>query len=132
MAGAPASAFSFFVEDRLMPSPLSRFVSISATGTSVAFNLDPSIAPFNVAIQVYVAGGVTTTYSVEYTLDELMLQDNTANPNVRWTTDPQFPVGSSATITGNYLFPISAVRLNVATLSGGSLELKTRQSFSIN
>ncbi|SCB30304.1 hypothetical protein [Rhizobium lusitanum] len=115
-----------------MPSPLSRFVSISATGTSVAFNLDPSIAPFNVAIQVYVAGGVTTTYSVEYTLDELMLQDNTANPNVRWTTDPQFPVGSSATITGNYLFPISAVRLNVATLSGGSLELKTRQSFSIN
>ena len=115
-----------------MPSPLSRFVSISTTGASDPYNLDPTIAPFNVAIQVYVGGGVTTTYSVEYTLDELMLQDGSANPNVRWTTDPQFPVGSSATITGNYLFPLSAVRLNVATLTGGSLELKTRQSISIN
>jgi hypothetical protein len=115
-----------------MPSPLSRFVPVTTTGTSNPYNLDPSISPFNVAIQVYVGSGVTATYSVEYTLDELFLQDNTANPNVRWTTDPQFPVGSSATITGNYLFPISAVRLNVASLSGGNLELKTRQSFSIN
>ncbi len=115
-----------------MPSPLSRFATVSATGTSVPYNLDPSIGPFNVAIQVYVPNGVTATYSVEYTLDELNLQDNTANPNIRWMTDPQFPVGSTATITGNYLFPISAVRLNVATLTGGSLELKTRQSFSIN
>jgi len=115
-----------------MPSPLSKFVPISATGTSAPCNLDPSIAPFNVAIQVYVAGGVTATYSVEYTLDELMLQDNSANPNIRWTTDPQFPVGTAATATGNYIAPISAVRLNVATLSGGNLELKIRQAFSIN
>ena len=115
-----------------MASPLSKFVTVSATGTATVCNLDSTIAPFSVAIQVYVPGGVTTTYSVEYTLDELVLQDGTANPNVRWTTDPQFPVGSSATITGNYLFNISAIRVNVATLSGGSLELKVRQGVSIN
>jgi hypothetical protein len=115
-----------------MPSPLSRFVSISATGVTGPYNLDSSIGPFSTALQVYVAGGVTTTYSVEYTLDDLMDQYGVANPNVRWTTDPQFPVGSSATIIGNYMFPISAVRVNVATLSGGNLELKIRQSFSIN
>ncbi|API52855.1 hypothetical protein BMW22_15630 [Rhizobium leguminosarum] len=115
-----------------MASPLSKFVTVSATGTATLCNLDSTIAPFNVAIQVYVPGGVTTTYSVEFTLDELMLQDGSANPNVRWTTDPQFPVASSATITGNYLFPIAAVRLNVATIAGGSIELKVRQSISIN
>ncbi|MBB3411208.1 hypothetical protein FHT87_005161 [Rhizobium sp. BK316] len=115
-----------------MASPLSKFVTVSATGTATVCNLDSTIAPFSVAIQVYVPGGVTTTYSVEYTLDDLLLQDNTANPNVRWTTDPQFPVGSSATITGNYIVPIAAVRLNVATITGGSIELKVRQSLSIN
>lgn len=115
-----------------MPSPLSKFVTITATGISGPHNLDSSIGPFAVAIQVYVPGGVTATYSVEYTLDELVLQDNTANPNVRWTTDPQFPIGTAATATGNYIVPVSAVRVNVATLSGGSIELKIRQAFSIN
>ena len=115
-----------------MSSPLSKFVSISATGTTTICNLDPSIGPFSVAIQVYVPGTVTTTYSVEYTLDDLMLQDNSATPCVRWTTDPQFPVGTAATATGNYIVPISAIRVNVATISGGSIELKVRQSFSIN
>lgn len=114
-----------------MPSPLSHYRTITATGLSVPCVLDPSIAPFAVAIQVFVGGGVTSTYSVEYTLDELDIS-GAANPNVRWTTDPQFPVASAATITGNYAFPIVAVRVNVVTLSGGNLELKIRQGFSIN
>lgn len=115
-----------------MPSPLSKFVSISATGITDPFNLDPSISPFNVAIQVYVPVGVTVSYSVEYTLDEIVLQDNSANPNARWVTDPEFPAASAATITSNYIAPISAVRVNVASISGGSIELKIRQSFSKN
>lgn len=115
-----------------MNALLGKFVTISATGISGPYNLDTSIAPFNVAIEVFVPGGVTTTYSVEYTLDPLNLSDWSANPNVRWITDPQFPVGSTATITSNYIAPISAVRVNVATLSGGSIEFKLRQSFSKN
>jgi hypothetical protein len=115
-----------------MAGPLSRFVTISATGASDPYNLDSSISPFNVAIQVYVGVGVTATYSVEYTLDELSLPSGAPNPNVRWTTDPQFPVATAATATGNYAFPISAVRVNVATISGGGLELKIRQSLSTN
>lgn len=112
--------------------PLSRFVSIAATGETAPFNLDPSISPFNVAIQVYVPGGVTVSYSVEYTLDDLTLSNGQPNPNVRWVEDPEFPTGSIATITSNYIAPISAVRVNVASITGGSIEVKIRQGFSSN
>ncbi len=115
-----------------MSSPLSRFVTITSSGIAGPYNLDPSISPFNVAIQVYVSSAVAASYSVEYTLDDLSLLTGAANPNVRWTTDPQFPAPSAATITSNYIAPISAVRVNVASLAGGALELKVLQSFSKN
>lgn len=115
-----------------MAGPLARFVTISDTGVSGPYNLDASISPFNVAIQVYVPGGVTTAYSVEYTLDELNLPTGLENTDARWVEDPEFPTGSAATITSNYIAPISAVRVNVASIAGGSIELKIRQGFSIN
>jgi hypothetical protein len=117
--------------------PLKHNVIISQTGI-FSVDLDPAISPFNVALQVIVLnpGNVTiinTAYSVEFTLDDLTGLDGTPNPNVRWTTDPQFPVTSKATITGNYFAPISAVRANVAGIDAGvTLELKIRQGDSIN
>ncbi len=120
--------------------PIKRNVNIGAVGIAGPFNLDPSIGPFNVAIQVFVpngtnpagVGAVTAAYSVEFTLDDLSNPDGSPNQNARWVTDPQFPVGSTATITGNYFAPISAVRVNVANIAGGNIELKMRQSDTIN
>ena len=116
-----------------MSGPLSRFATISATGIAGPFNLDSSISPFNANIQVWVpASGVTASYSVEYTLDDLNLIGGAANPNVRWSTFAAFPAASSATITSELTAPVSAIRVNVATLTGGSIELKILQSFSKN
>lgn len=113
-----------------MAFPLSRTVTVSATGPSGALNMDPAEVPFSASVQVYVGAGVTTTYSLEITLDPLLNPDGTTNANVRWVTDAGFPVGSSATLIKSYTAPIYGVRLNVATLTGGNLELKTLQGIN--
>lgn len=114
---------------------LKRFVTISEVGIFGPYNLDPTISPFGVSIQVVVPDGttppgvaaVTAAYSVEFTLDDLELTGGIMNPHVVWLTDPQFPAGSSMSITGNYIVPVSAVRVNVTALAGGSIALKIRQ-----
>jgi hypothetical protein len=114
--------------------------SLDANGFSAPVDLDPAIAPFNVAIQVFVPAGSSIAnggYRVEFTLDDLMLPDGRPRvlpadvAAVRWTTDPQFPDGSTGTITGNYFAPISAVRVHSAAITG-QIELKIRQGDSIN
>ncbi|MCA6108142.1 hypothetical protein [Bradyrhizobium cenepequi] len=109
-----------------------RNVTYTSPGAKEAINLDPMLAPFNVAVQVFVPAGTTVAYSVEFTLDDLSNSDGSPNTNVRWTTDPQFPTASADTITGNYIVPISAVRVNIASIAGGGVEFKVRQALSIN
>jgi hypothetical protein len=113
--------------------------SLDGNGFTIPVDLDPSIAPFNVAIQVYVPTGSSVAaggYRVEFTLDDLANADGSPKTapeiaNIRWSTDPQFPDGSTGTITGNYFAPIAAVRVHSAAITG-QLELKIRQGDSIN
>jgi len=115
-----------------MSGPLARYATITDTGVAGPYNLDPTISPFNVNVQVYVPEDVTVSYSVEYTLDQLNLLGGQENPNVRWETDTNFPDSSAATITSSFDAPLTAIRVNVASISGGSIELKILQSFSKN
>ncbi|WP_027578538.1 hypothetical protein [Bradyrhizobium sp. Ai1a-2] len=112
---------------------LFRNATITQAGITGPFNLDPMLVGL-VAVQVVILSpGVNTKYSVEFTLDDLSKSDGTSNlANVRWSTDPQFPVGSNKTITGNYIVPISALRVNVDTIDGATIEFKLRQGMSLN
>ncbi|MCV9940911.1 hypothetical protein OIU35_31560 [Boseaceae bacterium BT-24-1] len=111
-----------------MSAPLARHATITATGNYV-FNMDRSIAPFAVSIWVMVPVGTTVSYEINITPDDV---DTTPTADVDWFDDPQFPTGTTASAIGNYQFPVAAVRLSVASISGGPIRLHILQGFSIN
>lgn len=95
-----------------MPS----YQSFSTTGAQASVALDWTVVPFNVGYLIVVPGGVTATVAVEYTYDDV---NNSAITPV-WVS-PSGYTSVSATKEGAISSPVRAVRLNVASVSGGSV-----------
>jgi hypothetical protein len=89
---------------------------ISATGAGTPIGLDWMQSPFNVSIQVVVLAGTTANFGVQYTMD-----DPNGGGTVTWTYDANIVSGTTTTAVGNYNFPVQAVRINVASISGGNI-----------
>lgn len=107
---------------------------ISAAG-DVAFELDWLTNPFNVAWEVVVPAGTTVSYGVDSTLDPINPTvgpgyGNVVAPNPDWSQvqAPATTASSNGTITS----PIRALRVAVASISGGPIRVKIMQPFSIN
>lgn len=102
-------------------NPVSRIVS--ATGPTAPVALDWRKDPFTATVQVYVGGGVTASYGLEYTLDDVQTMPPA---NVRWVPEVagMLPAGTTASGTARYSTPVCAVRINVASLAGGNLEMR--------
>ena len=97
-------------------------VRTSVNGTSVAASAAIPLnvnATFPTAVQV--AGTFVATYSVEYTLDDV-LNGETAT----WTAVPS---GSalSAAVNLKIDFPVCALRLNVTAYTSGTVAMKILQ-----
>lgn len=100
--------------------------TISSTGNTTPFAFDFRDDPFDVTIAVIVPNGVTATYSLEVTANDL----NAVPPmptytvsTAQWITNTEMAnvnATSTITLTGPWLFG----RLNVASLSGGSIILQ--------
>jgi hypothetical protein len=105
------------------------YAMINTPGTTV-WLADWSIAAFNVNVQVYIPAGVTVSYEIDFTLDDLNSQLQSPPP-VEWTTAATFPVGSIGTTASNFTAPVQALRLNVASITGGVIYLKIIQPFFI-
>lgn len=96
-------------------------VTLSAAGPSPWIPVDRAIAPFAIGFGVVVAGGSTLTYSVEHTFDDVLAG----------ATATAFPHASVAAQTaskdGNYIVPVTAIRLNVTAFTSGSATLTVLQ-----
>lgn len=95
-----------------MPLPSSQ--RYTTTGAKLAYIMDYSQSPFNATVGVVLEGAATATYGVQYTLD------NPNDPAVTpvWFDDVNLPAGQSANGVSNYMFPVYAVRINIAAISG--------------
>jgi hypothetical protein len=96
------------------------YQQLATTGAATAVILDWTQTPFNASIAVSILTG-TCTYGVQYTLDNpnSAIDLGSANTTVTWLTDVNIPTGTTTSaIAGNYMFPVRAVRLNVASLAG--------------
>lgn len=105
-------------------------VTYTTTGTKASVDLDPAIAPFNVSIAVTLTTG-PASYKLQYTLDDFsdpLKTDATAS----WFDSTDIPGGTAASAVASLPFPVSRVRLVIATLTAGSLRLQTQQGMSIN
>jgi len=89
---------------------------ISATGASSPILLDFYHNPFNVSVFVEFYSGATATYKLQYTGSNL---NDSSYPSATWFDDTVNIVSGTTTAkSGNFAFPVYAVRLNVASISG--------------
>jgi hypothetical protein len=88
--------------------------SVTGVGVSAPIPLDQYISPFNVGFGVVVSG--TVTYTVQHTFDNVWAAGYTpASGN--WFNHPDV-ASETANADGNYAFPVTAIRLSVASGSG--------------
>jgi len=107
---------------------------IAAAGTYY-FAFDYFANPFNVAWEVDVPAGVTVSYELDYTVDAI-------NPTIgvgygvsvaaspEWIAFSTTPAGTTTQQQGDQTSPIQAMRLVVASISGGSIAFKALQPFN--
>ena len=101
-------------------------VTLSAAGASSPIPLDHYIGPFNVGLGVSVAAGSTLTYTVQHTFDDVN------SPSFDADTATWYPNSSlsakTASLDGNYAFPVTAIRLNVTAYTAGSATMTVVQA----
>lgn len=89
-------------------------VTVNGTGISTAFIMDYMQNPFQVSVAcVMDAAG---TYSVEHTFNYSTVFSPTWNGStgVTWFPNTGIVNATAGTASGNYAFPVAAIRLNVS------------------
>ena len=81
-------------------------VTLTAVGTSQALPADHYITPFNIGLGLVISGG-TPSVSVQHTFDDIF----NASVTPTWFNHPSMNA-VTASVDGNYAFPVRAVRLN--------------------
>lgn len=100
--------------------------TVSAAAVSAPIPLDHYISPFNVGLGVSFSAGAAMTYSVEHTFDDIWKAD--FDPaTATWYLNSGL-TAKTASLDGNYLFPVTAVRLNVTAHTSGSATLTVIQA----
>lgn len=100
-------------------------VTLTAAGVSTPIILDHYRAPFSVGIGITKTGDVL--YSVEVTYDDVF--SSTFNPaTASWFVLSGFPVGTATSKDGTISSPVTAVRLNAAAITAGSLAMTVIQA----
>lgn len=107
-----------------MPNPF--YATVTAAGTTICMP-DYRQAMFNINVQVFVPAGTTVSYEVDFSLDDPNLNYSTTLPPQEWLALAAFPAGSTATITSAVQSPVAALRLNVASITGGPVYFKVLQ-----
>jgi len=101
-------------------------VTVGAEGASAPIPLDHYRDPFNVGVAVVLSSGASLTYSVEHTFDDVFAKD--FNPSTAtWFTNSGLGA-KTASLDGNYAFPVTAVRLNVTSYTGGDATMTVIQA----
>lgn len=91
-------------------------VQVLVTGTGISTTIFPDLYqnPFNVSVAC-VLGTAAGTFSVQHTFDAATAYLPTwdGSTTVTWFTNSGI-TNATGTISGNYAFPVAAIRLNVS------------------
>ena len=100
--------------------------TLSASGVTAPVPLDHYISPFNASLGCIVSVGATVNYKVQHTFDDVFAAG--FNPSTAAWFDHADLTGETASTDGNYAFPVTAVRLNATTLTGGTITFVVTQA----
>lgn len=110
--------------------PYTRTETYTTTGAKPSWNADESIAPFNLSVACILSAG-TTSYKLQYTLDDFSSASMT-DASATWFDSSDIPAGTTATAQASFVTPVTRFRINIASLSGGTLTMKSVQGLSTN
>lgn len=108
--------------------PYRRTETYTTTGTKGSWNADPSIAPFNAAINCTITG--TCTYKLQYTLDPLD-SPTAIDSDAVWIDSNDIPAATATSATASFITPVARVRVIISAISG-SLKVEMIQGMSTN
>ncbi len=94
-------------------------VTLSSATTSAPLVMDRKQNPFNVGIGVTVTG--TATYTVEHTFDDIL-----GGVTPVWLPNATLTAATTSQ-SGNYAFPVTAIRLNVTAWTSGNVVMTVLQ-----
>lgn len=101
-------------------------VTLSSVAVSNPIPLNLYTSPFSVGVGCDISAGGALTYTVEHTFDDVFAKDFTP-AGATW-----FPnAGLTAQTTdkdGNYVVPVTAVRLNVTAWTAGTVTMTVIQA----
>ena len=93
--------------------------TVTGAGTSQIMAPDRYISPFNVALSVVVSSSGSSTYTVQYTFDNIFAAGyNPANGN--WTSHPSL-TAQTATKDSNISYPVTGIRIYTTAGSTGTV-----------
>lgn len=112
-----------------MAQPIYQQITGIATtgGVATALLIDYAQTPFNVSFACEILNS-TATYGVQFTLDDPNAATDVGfpgylgtanNTTVTWFGDVNVPAGTQTSAVGNYMFPIRALRVNIASCGSG-------------
>lgn len=96
--------------------------SVTGVGSSTPAPMDTYISPFNVGVGIKVTG--TVTYTVQHTFDDVFAADFNA-ATATWYNHPTLT--GSASLDGNYAFPVTAIRV-INSAGSGTTQLTAIQA----
>ena len=101
-------------------------VTVGALGVSNPIILDHYQRPFSVGIGAALSAGASLTFSIEHTFDDVFAAS--FNPAAAvWYSDASL-ASKSASTTGNYAYPVMAIRINVTSWTSGSVTMTVIQA----
>lgn len=93
-------------------------LTVTASGASNWVPLNHFQTPFNVGFGVTKTGDGEMTFSVQHTFHEVLSSANAPANASAMAFDHSEVSGQSASIDGNYAYPVAAIRLLVTEVSG--------------
>lgn len=99
---------------------------LSTVTSSAPLIMDSKQNPFNVGFGVVATA--TISYTVEHTFDDLLSGAYTEG-TARWFPNATV-AAATASANGNYAFPVTAIRLTVGSVTGGTAQMTVLQGSS--
>jgi len=101
-------------------------VSVGAVAASNTIPMDRNAASFQASISVALSAGANLTYTVEHTFDDVFA--STFDPaTATWFANTGLSA-KTASLDGNYAFPVTGVRLRVSAHAAGTATMTVVQS----
>jgi hypothetical protein len=101
--------------------------ALTGLGASAPIPLDINQSPFNVSVAVALSAGASLTYTVEHTYDDVFATG--FNPATAVWFSQAGLTTKTASLDGNYSYPVRAVRLSlVAPYTSGQATMTVIQA----